>query len=243
MAFAGIRSFPNEERRTSWRLESIRQLPYSSVLSGLRRRRLSKHQLIRLAFRCFDGTRVGRNYIDKTSELILSACPTEVKKRLNSSATVLSSPLNDLWLVDFLGIHDHLTWSAMDSRSVCLISLLTLRLRLLYFILASRSPVLLADFRQYSLIFISSLTLSIIYRFGWFSNFNFFFWCVFIQDFFEWKIERIMAMFDVVKTVDSRPRDLRNILEKRLMLIILEILIRKVYLPGTLSPKFKNSIN
>ena len=62
----------------------------------------------------------GRNYIDKTSELILSACPTEVKKRLNSSATVLSSPLNDLWLVDFLGIHDLLTWSAMDSRSVCL---------------------------------------------------------------------------------------------------------------------------
>ena len=49
----------------------------------------------------------GRNYIDKTSELILSACPTEVKKRLNSSATVLSSPLNDLWLVDFLAIHDH----------------------------------------------------------------------------------------------------------------------------------------
>ena len=102
MAFAGIRSFPNEERRTSWRLESIRQLPYSmsSILSGLRRRRLSKHQLIWLAFRCFNG-------IDKTSELILSACPTEVKKRLNSSATVLSSPLNDLWLVDFLGIHDH----------------------------------------------------------------------------------------------------------------------------------------
>ena len=117
----------------------------------------------------------GRNYIDKTSELILSACPTEVKKRLNSSATVLSSPLNDLWLVDFLGIHDLLTWSAMDSRSVCLISLLTLRLRLLYFIQASRSPVLLADFRQYSLIFISSLTLSVIYRFGWLSNFNFFF--------------------------------------------------------------------
>ena len=52
-----------------------------------------------------------------------------------------------------------------------------------------------------------------------------------------------MAMFDVVKTVDGRPRDLRNILEKRLMLIILEILIRKVYLPGTLSPKFKNSLN
>ena len=120
----------------------------------------------------------GRNYIDKTSELILSACPTEVKKRLNSSATVLSSLLNDLWLVDFLGIHDLLTWSAMDSRSVCLISLLTLRLRLLYFILASRSPVLLADFRQYSLIFISSLTLSVIYRFGWLSNFNFFFFGV-----------------------------------------------------------------
>ena len=170
MAFAGIRSFPNEKRRTSWRLESIRQLPYSmsSVLSGLRRRRLSKHQLIWLAFRCFNG-------IDKTSELILSACPTEVKKRLNSSATVLSSLLNDLWLVDFLGIHDLLTWSAMDSRSVCLISLLTLRLRLLYFIQASRLPVLLADFRQYSLIFISSLILSVIYRFGWLSNFNFFF--------------------------------------------------------------------
>ena len=117
----------------------------------------------------------GRNYIDKTSELILSACPTEVKKRLNSSATVLSSLLNDLWLVDFLGIHDLLNRSAMDSRSVCLISLLTLRLRLLYFIQASRSPVLLANFRQYSLIFLSSLTLSVIYRFGRLSNFIFFF--------------------------------------------------------------------
>ena len=121
----------------------------------------------------------GRNYIDKTSELILSACPTEVKKRLNSSATVLSSLLNDLWLVDFLGIHDHLNWSTMDSRSVCLISLLTLRLRLLYFIQASGSPVLLANFRQYSLIFISSLTLSVIYRFNRLSNFIFFFFFFF----------------------------------------------------------------
>ena len=113
----------------------------------------------------------GCNYIDKTSELILSACPTEVKKRLNSSATVLSSLLNDLWLVDFLGIHDLLNWSTMDSRSVCLISLLTLRLRLLYFIQASGSPVLLANFRQYFLIFISSLTLSLIYRFSRLSDF------------------------------------------------------------------------
>ena len=120
----------------------------------------------------------GCNYIDKTSELILSACPTEVKKRLNSSATVLSSLLNDLWLVDFLGIHDLLNWSTMDSRSVCLISLLTLRLRLLYFIQASGSPVLLANFRQYSLIFISSLTLFVIYRFGRLSNFIFFFFGV-----------------------------------------------------------------
>ena len=121
----------------------------------------------------------GCNYIDKTSELILSACPTEVKKRLNSSATVLSSLLNDLWLVDFLGIHDLLNWSTMDSRSVCLISLLTLRLRLLYFIQASGSPVLLANFRQYSLIFISSLTLSVIYRFNRLSNFIFFFFFFF----------------------------------------------------------------
>ena len=50
-------------------------------------------------------------------------------------------------------------------------------------------------------------------------------------------------MFDAVKTVDSRPRDLRNILEKSLTLIILEILSRNVYLLRTLSQKFKNSIN
>ena len=51
----------------------------------------------------------GRNYIDKANELILSACPTEVKKRLNSSAPILSSLLNDLWQEDFLGIRDLLT--------------------------------------------------------------------------------------------------------------------------------------
>ena len=81
----------------------------------------------------------GRNYIDKANELILSACPTEVKKRLNSSAPVLSSLLNDLWQEDFLEIRDLLTWSAMDSRSVYLISLLTSRLKLLYLIQAGSS--------------------------------------------------------------------------------------------------------
>ena len=81
----------------------------------------------------------GRNYIDKANELILSACPTEVKKRLNSSAPVLSFLLNDLWQEDFLEIRDLLTWSAMDSRSVYLISLLTSRLKLLYLIQAGSS--------------------------------------------------------------------------------------------------------
>ena len=81
----------------------------------------------------------GRNYIDKANELILSACPTEVKKRLNSSAPILSSLLNDLRQEDVLGIRDLLTWSAMDSRSVCLISLLTSRLKLLYLIQAGSS--------------------------------------------------------------------------------------------------------
>ena len=81
----------------------------------------------------------GRNYIDKANELILSACPTEVKKRLNSSAPILSSLLNDLRQEDVLGIRDLLTWSAMDSRSVYLISLLTSRLKLLYLIQAGSS--------------------------------------------------------------------------------------------------------
>ena len=81
----------------------------------------------------------GRNYIDKANELILSACPTEVKKRLNSSAPILSSLLNDLRQEDFLGIRDLLTWSAMDSRSVYLISPLTSRLKLLYLIQAGSS--------------------------------------------------------------------------------------------------------
>ena len=50
-----------------------------------------------------------------------------------------------------------------------------------------------------------------------------------------------ILLFDVVKTVDSRPRDLRNILEKSLTLIILEILSRNVYLLRTLSPLWADS--
>ena len=88
-----------------------------------------------------------RSYLHSfASDLILLTViwPTEEKKLLNSFATVLSSLVNDLLLVDFLGMHDRIAFqiqrvlfgflficSAINSRSASLSSLLTSRLKVL----------------------------------------------------------------------------------------------------------------
>ena len=108
--------------------------------------------------------------------IVNSFSSNQVKKRLNAFATAL---LKDLSLADFLGIRDRivfnkqlellgslLNWSAAYSRSASLISHLTSRLRFLYSVQALGSPVLLANFRQKSLTFISCLISSIMYEFG-----------------------------------------------------------------------------